>query len=255
MFELGIDPGGGSGIPTDQRVALILLGGMLLSFGFIRMSARLMRSPKVPWWPGSVTSGDLHIHHLVFGIILLLLTGFLGFAITPGSPWIEILAALFGIGAGLTLDEFALWLHLEDVYWSDEGRRSVDAVAIAVLVAALVITASPIDSTEEEAGAVLLVGYVLVRLVFSLLAVVKGKYVLGLVGLFIPLFAEVGAIRLARPHSPWARWRYRGNPEKQRKAVERDQRWNRRRDRLRDLIGGAPSVALADRAEDEKSSA
>jgi hypothetical protein len=74
-----------------------------------------MRNPKVPWWPGSVKTGrGLHVHHLVFGIVLLLCTGF-ALALQPPSPWLEILAAGFGIGAGLTLDEYAAWLRLEDV--------------------------------------------------------------------------------------------------------------------------------------------
>ena len=114
----------------STRAGLILVGAFLASFLFIRTSARLMRSPKVSWWPGSVeTEGGLHVHHLVFGIVLLLVAGF-ALALQPPSPWLEILAAGFGIGAGLTLDEYALWLHLEDVYWSEEGRRSVDAVVI-----------------------------------------------------------------------------------------------------------------------------
>jgi hypothetical protein len=50
--------------------------------------------------------------------------------IAPPSPWHEIFAVLFGIGTGLTLDEFALWLNLEDVYWSEQGRQSIDAVII-----------------------------------------------------------------------------------------------------------------------------
>jgi hypothetical protein len=91
------------------RSGLILLGSMLASFLFIRTSARLMRSPKVPWWPGSVTTeGGLHVHHLVFGIVLMLLAGFV-LALQPSSPWIELVAAAFGVGAGLTLDEYALW--------------------------------------------------------------------------------------------------------------------------------------------------
>jgi len=103
-------------VPSSRTVALWLLAGFLDSFLFTRTSARLMRSPKVPWWPGSVKSGDLHIHHLVWGIILLLLCGFLGFATDAHTPWTQILAVPFGIGAGFTLDEFALWLRLEDVY-------------------------------------------------------------------------------------------------------------------------------------------
>ena len=111
-----------------QRAGFVLLASFLITFLFIRTSARLMRSPKVPWWPGSVkTESGLHLHHLVFGIVLMLVGGTLGFALDESqSPWIEIAAAAFGIGAGLTFDEFALWVHLEDVYWSDEGRQSVD---------------------------------------------------------------------------------------------------------------------------------
>ena len=118
---------------ADQRAGLILLGSMLLSFGFIRFSTRMIRA-EVSWWPGNVTPGGLHIHHLVFGIVLLMFSGFLSFVLQPASPWFEILAGLFGIGVGLTLDEFALWLHLEDVYWTEEGRSSVDAVIFAAII-------------------------------------------------------------------------------------------------------------------------
>src|SRR5665809_47338 len=98
-----------------ERAGLVLLGSLLLSFILIRTSTRLMRSPKVTWWPGSIeTEGGLHVHHLVFGIVLLLAAGFV-LALQPPSPWLEITAAGFGIGAGLTLDEYALWLHLQDV--------------------------------------------------------------------------------------------------------------------------------------------
>ena len=71
-----------------QRDGFILLIAFLCACLFIRTSARLMRSPKVPWWPGSVeTSSGLHLHHLVWGICLLLLSGFLGFTFDPKSPW------------------------------------------------------------------------------------------------------------------------------------------------------------------------
>ena len=63
---------------------------MLLSFGFIRFSTRMIRA-EVSWWPGNVTPGGLHIHHLVFGIVLMMLSGFLNFVIEPPSPWFEIL--------------------------------------------------------------------------------------------------------------------------------------------------------------------
>ena len=61
---------------ADQRAGLILLGSMLLSFGFIRFSTRMIRA-EVSWWPGNVSPGGLHIHHLVFGIVLMMLAGFI----------------------------------------------------------------------------------------------------------------------------------------------------------------------------------
>src|SRR5256714_7212602 len=133
-----------------QRDGFVLLIAFLGAFLFIRTSARLMRSPKVTWWPGSgETSSGLHIHHLVWGIVLLLFSGFLGFATDPKSPWSEILAAAFGIGAGLTLDEFALWVRLEDVYWSQEGRGSVAARVPAAIVPGVILLRAPPFATAD----------------------------------------------------------------------------------------------------------
>ncbi len=77
-----------------------------------------------------------HIHHLVWGIILLLAVGYawlaeIGSGSTPTSIFLgRLLAILYGVGAALTLDEFALWLNLANVYWSPEGRESIDAVVV-----------------------------------------------------------------------------------------------------------------------------
>ncbi len=142
-----------SGLSRSTRAGLILLGAFLLSFALIRISTRLMRSPKVPWWPGSIKTGGLHVHHLVFGIVMMLLFGFLAIALPLSGAWLDVVAAGFGIGAGLTLDEYALWLHLEDVYWSEEGRRSVDAVIVAAVVAALILLgARPLSTSDTELG-------------------------------------------------------------------------------------------------------
>jgi hypothetical protein len=131
---------------ADQRAGLILLGSMLLSFGFIRFSTRMIRA-EVSWWPGNVTPGGLHIHHLVFGIVMMMVAGFTAFAVEPDSPWFEIAAGVFGAGMGLTLDEFALWLHLEDVYWSEEGRSSVDAVVFAAIIGGgYIVGFTPLDA-------------------------------------------------------------------------------------------------------------
>ncbi len=226
-------------ITAPDRVPLLLLLALLASFGFIRMSTRLMRTPKVPWWPGSIKTGELHIHHLVFGILLVLVSGFLGFVIERESPLIEIVAVAFGVGAGLTLDEYALWLHLDDVYWSEEGRRSVDATVIAAVFAGLVITFHPFSGIDGLSIVVIVA--VVIKLLISAIAVSKGKYVLGLVGFFVPVAGEVGAIRLGRPHSVWARKRYEEGGEKMREAREREAKLMERRNRWRDRIGGAPS--------------
>ena len=229
-------------IEPGREAAALVLVGLLASFAFIRTSTRLMRSPKVPWWPGSVSTGGVHVHHLVFGIVILLLCGFLEFAFEPDAPWRTILALGFGVGAGLTLDEFALWLHLEDVYWSEEGRSSVDAVVIAAVLAGLIIVAAPLDFENASGFDLAFIGLTLVQLGICSLAFLKGKVLLGLVGLFIPLFAYVGAIRLAKPGSPWARWRYEDRPKKLERARARYGRVDERRTRLRDLVGGAPNT-------------
>jgi hypothetical protein len=227
--------------PSSRSVALWLLAGFLGSFLFIRTSARLMRSPKVTWWPGSVTSGDLHIHHLVWGIILLLLCGFLGFATEPTSPWTQILAVLFGIGAGFTLDEFALWLRLEDVYWSEQGRQSVEAVMIATVFAVFIVIGS-VPFPKGSAAAV--IPLVIIDVVVTVVCLAKAKYFLALIGLFIPFVGWFGAIRLARPNSRWARKRYANNPKKLHKAQVRGERWDRRRRKFQDLVAGAPTEEI-----------
>src|SRR3954463_13134888 len=192
-----------------RGTAFLVLTAFLLTFAFIRTSARLIRNPKVTWWPGNVESGDLHIHHLVWGICLVLVSGFLGFAPALQTPWWHISAIAFGIGAGLTIDEFALWLYLRDVYWADEGRLSVDAAILATVFAVLVVLGTKpfgLDEPESVLGTVILV----VQAVgLSVVAFLKGRFVMGVVALFVPFWGLIAAVRLAKPDSPWARWRYR----------------------------------------------
>ena len=87
--------------------------------------------------------GGVHVHHQVWGILLVLVVGLLTFRFRPESPWVEVMATLFGVGAALALDEFALWLHLEDVYWSEEGKKSIDAVMIAAVFGLVLGPPSP----------------------------------------------------------------------------------------------------------------
>jgi hypothetical protein len=230
-----------------ERAGFVLLGAFLISFLFIRTSARLIRSPRVTWWPGSVTTGSgLHLHHLVWGIVLLLVSGFLGFVTNARSPWEEILAGLFGVGAGLTLDEFALWIHLEDVYWAEEGRSSFDAVVVAAVLGGLIVLGiAPFDLGRSDSPVETLILVVAVDVALAAVSILKGKPLLGLVGIFVPLVSLVGAIRLASPGSPWAR-RWYGPDSKRRKRSEA--RWARikaRRKRISEFIAGAPETPVA----------
>ncbi len=248
-MDLDLELTGGLLRDDGQRAGFVTLAAFLVTFLFIRTSARLMRSPRVTWWPGSVkTSGGLHIHHLVFGLGLVLPAGFLGILLLPESPLREILAALFGIGAGLMLDEFALLLYLRDVYWADEGRTSIDAVVLVTVASALVVLgAAPLD-LKNATGSVITIALVgLLEATVAAIALLKGKFVLGLAGVFVPLLAIVGATRLARPHSPWARWRYAGDAAKLARARAREQRLERRRRVWSDRLAGAPTVTLRDK--------
>jgi hypothetical protein len=142
-------------VDTGKQPELFLLLAFLLSFGFIRTSAHMIRA-QVRWWPGNVQVGGTHVHHLVWGILTMLVAGYVAIAFSPGSPLREALAIVFGVGAGLTMDEFALWLHLEDVYWSEQGRTSIDAVIIAAAGGALVLLGLRIwiDVAEDVAAGV-----------------------------------------------------------------------------------------------------
>src|SRR2546423_10695183 len=127
-------------VKHDRQVLFVVLVAFLLSFGFIRLSARMIRSPRFSWWPGSVVSDSgVHLHHLVWGICLMMAGGALGFAFFDASPGREVCAGIFGVVAGLTIDEFALWVYLDDVYWAQQGRSSIDAAVIAAVGMLLVL--------------------------------------------------------------------------------------------------------------------
>ena len=99
-----------------------------------------------------VTMGGRHIHHLVWGILLLLGVGYgyvteVGSGATPQSIFASrLMSILFGVGAALTLDEFALWLNLANVYWSAEGRESIDAVVLFGSLLAMGTWGAPVVS-------------------------------------------------------------------------------------------------------------
>jgi len=195
-------------VDTGRQPEFLFFVAFLLTFGFIRTSAHLIRA-QVSWWPGNVEVGGTHIHHLVWGILLLLAAGYVGVVIAPPSPWHEIVTILFGVGTGLTLDEFALWLNLQDVYWSEQGRRSIDAVIVAASVTGMVLvgfTAWVDVATEVEAAVFAVVGALsVITILAAVVNLAKEKFGVAVVGLLIPLVGLVGALRLGKPNSLWAR--------------------------------------------------
>jgi hypothetical protein len=210
-------------VDAGKLPAFLFLCAFLGTFGFIRMSTHMIRA-QVSWWPGNVSVGGTHIHHLVWGIIAILITGWISITFDPGSPGREIVAVFFGIGTGLTLDEFALWLELKDVYWSEDGRKSIDAVIIAAIIAGFGVLGLSVwvDAANDTFKAVhAIVGFFgLAGLVLAAVNFAKEKFGIGAVGLFVWPVALVGALRLGKPGSPWARLFYRRDKKRER-SVER----------------------------------
>ena len=171
----------------------VLFVAFAVTFLFIRFSVRMIRA-QVKWWPGNVSSGGTHLHHVVFGIVFMLIAGAGGFS-TLGNytPWAEIFAGLFGAGAALVLDEFALILHLRDVYWAEQGRTSVDAVFLAFAVFGLLLVGTaPLGANGAggvpgmENAAWSLVVAIAINIALVVISLFKGKVWTGLLGIFIP---------------------------------------------------------------------
>jgi hypothetical protein len=199
-------------VDTGREAQFLFFIAFLLTFAFIRTSTHMIRA-QVSWWPGNVSVGGTHIHHLVWGILLLLIFGWIGVAVVPDSPWGEISAVMFGIGTGLTLDEFALWLNLKDVYWEKQGRRSIDAVIVAIALTGMVLVGyrgwiDAADSVEPEVFALVGGGGGL-GILLALVNCAKEKFGMALLGFLVPVVHIVGAIRLGKPHSLWAKLFYK----------------------------------------------
>lgn len=234
-------------VGTGRSPALWMLVSFILTYAVTRaITVRIRRrkasaAEDAPGVIRDVHIGGVHVHHQVWGILLVLVTGLLAFRFAPGSPWAEVLAVLFGLGAALALDEFALWLHLEDVYWSEEGKKSIDAVMIATVFGlVLLVATSPLGVDGDEAvaaGAWVTAAAVLAHVGISVVCLLKGKLVVGLAGLPLPTVSFLGAVRLAKPESFWARRRY--GAEKMARAVRRHARYEARRLALRDRLFGA----------------
>ena len=217
---------------------------ILVTFLVTRIVTRLIRSGSGGRAGlGNVQIGGNHVHHQVFGILIIIGTGIVLVSATPQGAALDAAAAVFGAGVGLTVDEFALWLHLEDVYWTNQGRKSVDAIfCVLVITGTLIGGANFVTGPVGTAGWWSSVAGLAVNLVLCVICLLKGKVVTGVVGIVIGIVALIGAIRLAKPGSWWAVRHYASRPRRARRAAIRyNQRYQKRWNRLRDLVAGAPS--------------
>ncbi len=227
-------------LAPGRQPLLWCLIAFILTFFVTRTITRYIRAtadrtgPRKWWQPRNISGkGGTHIHHAVFGVILVLISGVTMVAMSTGGTMRQFtaVAIVFGIGAALVLDEFALILHLEDVYWSEDGRTSVDAVFVAVAVAGLLVLGfNPLNlfdvgiwrDADSLTARITVLGLTVVNLGLAVLVLLKGKLWTGLLGMFFTPLLFVGAIRLSRPHAPWARWHYHDRPRKMHRALERE---------------------------------
>jgi hypothetical protein len=202
---------------------------------YIRHRADLGVPPK--WWePRNIHIGHIgkmHIHHVVVGVLLVMISGVTLVALSVTGNELEYTASaiVFGIGAALVLDEYALILHLSDVYWEEDGRTSVDAVFAAVAVGGLLVLGlHPFlffislwhDTTHSVPLRAGVVFAMVLTLPLAVLVVLKGKVWTGLIGMFFVPLLVIGAIRLSRPQAPWARWLYMRRLDKMARALQRE---------------------------------
>ena len=252
MTPLAVDAIGQDFLGAQKANIAAFTIGLLLTFLFVRANTRLIRA-NVSWWFHDIESeGGLHVHHMVIGVVTMAATGLAIIAAQPQGLLMQLLAALFGAGVALTLDEFALILRLQDVYWTTQGRMSVDAVIVAVCVGLLLLLGySPLGNVtdlsrggiaaEVSAGLVIAIDVAL-----AVICLLKGKLWTGFFSVFIPLIGVIGALRAARPDSPWAHRRYGDKPQRMAKARRREERMNRTwrawRTAFFDLLAGKPHL-------------
>jgi len=233
-------------IEPGKLPMLLCLGAFVLTFILTRVITRMIRAGIGPF-KNNVSESGLHIHHAVPGIILLIIGALMAIR-GPESPWIEIAGILVGVGTSLILDEFALILHLEDVYWTDEGRISVELIGLtAACIGFVMLGFSPLGVDDLTAGdltvRITLITGIVIQGILVLICVLKAKYRAALISCFVPFVSWFCASRLARPGSWWFRHFY--GAKRKTKAVKRgekfDRRWDPKARWLSDLIAGAPS--------------
>ena len=196
---------------------LLALTAFVLTFVITRVITRLIRAGKGPF--GNISSGGVHIHHVVPGVVLTVTGGFGAVASGRHGFGSLVFAVIFGIGTGLVFLPFGV----NDM--SDE-------------------------ELQDRGGVLATVGF---NLLFSLAVLFKGKAKMAVFSVFIPFIGLIGLVRLARPGSLWARRFYRRRPHARAKAALRayhhDRRWARPRRVLADWLGGKTNEELTESAE------
>ncbi len=235
-------------IAAGKLPLMLCFLAFVITFVLTRTITRLIRDGRGPF-RNNVTAGGLHIHHAVPGIILLIIGAFTSVGVQASLGWRSFAGVLIGVGTSLLLDEFALILHLQDVYWTGEGQLSVEVVSLTAACLGLVVAGfSPLGvvgaNSIEETFRVTATTILCIDGVLAFVCVLKGKYRTALFGIFAPPVALFGALRLGRPSSIWARYRYRGNRLERatRRAADFDRRWTPLQNDWANLIGGRPSL-------------
>jgi hypothetical protein len=224
-------------VDTGRLPLFCFFAAFIVTFVLTRVNVRLIRA-NVRWWFKNVQVEGVHIHHIVFGVVLMFLGGIGGLAIPDKYVGLYMASAvIFGMGTALVLDEFALILHLRDVYWREEGRASLDAVFVAVgFTGLLLLGVRPVgfgdprvagDISSTPMWWLIYSATLVVNLSVAVITLLKGKIWTGLAGLFVPVLLYAGAVRVARPESPWARWFYRPGTRKARRALRHEERLRR----------------------------
>ena len=247
-----------SSILESDRLPLFLsFLAFVMTFVITRVITRLIRSGRGPF-RDNVSESGLHVHHAVPGVLVLVTGAFIAVGANGTAGWTELAGVLVGVGSSLVLDEFALILRLDDVYWSEEGRVSVEMVTLAIAVLGIILIGAggnPVQVYTGEGVGMLVfsLSFIAVHLAFVMIIVAKGKYRTALFATFLPTVSMIGAWRLGRPGSRWARRFY--DEDKTRRAERRaerfDRRYTRRFRRLGDLVAGtfvdpsAPGAELA----------
>src|ERR1700733_8147859 len=232
-------------IAAGKLPLMLCFLAFVVTFATTRTITRLIRDGRGPF-RNQITHSGTHIHHAVPGLILLIIGAFT--AISPSSlGWRSFAGVAAGTGMSLVLDEFALILHLQDVYWSGEGQVSVEAVSLTAACLGLALAGfSPFGITDignfELTLRLTASGIFIVDGALAFICVLKGKYRTALFGLFLPPVGVFGALRLARPSSTWARHRYGGERLERatRRAADFDKRWTPLQTDWENFIGGKP---------------